>query len=339
MLQFSFIISVYKTLAFIRMSLFKSLNNYILIGCLLLGFASCSESESIEPRSLKTENVFVAVIDGARYSETWGDPGHEHIPQLYNLISTQGVSNTDFRHNGLTKTVPGHVAITTGIYEELNNSGEELPQKHSFLQEWLKHSGSDSTSALIIGGKDKLQVLSNCLEPEWKDQYNPMSHCGKEGKGLGSGFQNDSLTFTQAKELIFDLHPQITLISFLKPDSAGHDNNWDEYLQRIKESDQYITELWTLIQNDPIYKDKTTLIITNDHGRHLDNVADGFVSHGDTCEGCTHLNFMAIGPDFHKGLETNVNRDLADIPATVARLLDFSFPYGSGEIMNELFTD
>ena len=39
------------------------------------------------------------------------------------------------------------------------------------------------------------------------------------------------------------------------------------------------------------YKDKTTLIVSNDHGRHIDSKG-GFQNHGDDCAGCRHIEFL-----------------------------------------------
>jgi phosphopentomutase len=92
-----------------------------------------------------------------------------------------------------------------------------------------------------------------------------------------------------------------------------------------------------MIQADPLYKDKTTLIITNDHGRHIDNVADGFVSHGDGCDGCRHIEFLAVGPDFKKGIGFDIPYEQTDISQTVAKLLNFKMDYGKGKLITDIF--
>lgn len=79
------------------------------------------------------------------------------------------------------------------------------------------------------------------------------------------------------------------------------------------------------------------MFVTNDHGRHLDTVSVGFSSHGDGCEGCRHVMFYAYGPDFKQNVVVNNPRDLIDISATIAELLQFKMPYGKGQVMMELF--
>jgi arylsulfatase A-like enzyme len=109
------------------------------------------------------------------------------------------------------------------------------------------------------------------------------------------------------------------------------------YLNGIHSSDEYIYQVWNFIQTSPIYKDKTTLFVTNDHGRHPDGTADGFVSHGDACSGCRHIMFYAFGPDFKQNVVLSRPRELIDINATILELLGISGVYSDGEVMRELF--
>ena len=138
---------------------------------------------------------------------------------------------------------------------------------------------------------------------------------------------------------MFCLHykPNLVLVNFKEPDQAGHSGIWNNYIQGIKDSDKYIYKIWDFINTDPHYKGKTTMFVTNDHGRHLDGVYTGFKDHGCGCDGCRHINFYAYGPDFKKGVVINTGRELIDISATVSELLDFNMPYGKGNVMSELF--
>lgn len=317
----------------------------IVYTCLLLIASVACEKTTETPvktdttQQYKTENVIIVVVDGPRYTETWGDSTHQYIPRLANDLASQGVIYTNFRNNGVTFTNPGHTAIATGNYQQLNNSGKALPDNPSIFQHWLKATEADSNEVYIITSKDKLQVLANCLDSTWANTYMPATNCGVGGNGLGSGYRNDSLTFIQIQNILSADHPKLALINFKEPDGAGHSNNWNNYLDGIRNTDEYVYQIWNMIQNDPVYANKTTLFVTNDHGRHLDGHKDGFVSHGDDCEGCRHINLFAAGPDFKKGLITNEAREQIDISATVAELLDFDFSTGKGQLLREAFED
>jgi hypothetical protein len=312
----------------------------LLIG--IAGILSCGKSPEKEPSlpaGLKTKNVVVVIMDGARYSETWGDSTLENIPKMGIELASESVVLTNFYNNGETRTVPGHTAITSTYYQSIENNGSQIPDNPSFLQYWIKEKEADSTKAWVITSKDKLQVLANCENPDFKDKYMPANNCGVNGAGVGSGYRKDSLTFEAIKTVLNNYHPQLLLINFKEPDVSGHSGIWENYLAGIKSVDNYVYELWNILQADAVYKDKTTLIVTNDHGRHLDTIANGFKGHGDGCEGCRHIMFFAMGPDFKNGDTIDLAAEQVDIPKTIAKLLDFDFPEGEGRVLDELFRD
>ncbi|MFK7783518.1 MAG: alkaline phosphatase family protein, partial [Crocinitomicaceae bacterium] len=245
----------------------------------------------------ETENVVIIVVDGARYSECWGDPTHANIPNLDSLKS-KGVFFPNFLCEGRTRTVPGHTALLTGVYEDIDNYGLEIPKNPTIFQYWAEETEASSTDTWLIASKDKLHVLGNCERSDWKDRFLPETHCGVNGVGLQSGYQNDSATVEQGLEILEMHHPKLVLINLREPDYSGHGGNWNEYLTGLQKSDAYVKEIMEFINNDPVYAGKTSVFITSDHGRHLDGVADGFASHGDNCEGCQHNGMLAIGPDF-----------------------------------------
>ena len=74
----------------------KKLLFILLVSPLVLN--SCSKD------SLKeyiTENVIIIVVDGVRYSVSWGDSTHQYIPYFSNNIADFGVVNTEFYNNGM----------------------------------------------------------------------------------------------------------------------------------------------------------------------------------------------------------------------------------------------
>ena len=84
------------------------------IGIVLLLIAACAKDMVYQ--NLKTEHVIIVVIDGARYSETWGEPSHVYIP-LQSSLSSQGVLFENFTNSGVTSTIPGHTSIVTGVIQ------------------------------------------------------------------------------------------------------------------------------------------------------------------------------------------------------------------------------
>jgi hypothetical protein len=280
-----------------------------------------------------TKYVIVLIIDGARYADTWEAAGTPLIPYRKTL-SKSGCLGASFYNNGITSTVPGHTAICTGVYQTINNAGLETPDYPSFLQVWRKTFNQPANKAWIISSKDKLEVLSNCNDIKWKDKYRPMTDCGISG--LNSGYRDDLTTLNKSLTVLQTEQPSLMLINFKQPDAAGHTGDSLAYLQGIFDTDNYVNLLWNFIQSNEHYKNKTALIVTNDHGRHTAGHLDGFISHGDDCAGCRHIEFLALGPDFKKNYVATTAYQLTDIAPTIAYLLGFKMPVGSGKVIKEL---
>jgi hypothetical protein len=284
--------------------------------------------------SYKTKNVIIFMIDGPRYSETWGDPTHQYIPNLASIVN-QGVFCTSFYNDGVTNTVNGHSAITTGYFDNLNNAGQQLPENPSIFQYWLEKTGAQSNRAWVISTKDKLEVLANCTDPAYHDKFLARTNCGVNG--LNTGYREDTTTFRILMDVLQSYHPNLLLVNFKQPDAAGHANDWPGYIQGIRQTDIYMKQVWDFIQSDPAYAGTTTIFMTNDHGRHLDSVPLGFITHGDNCDGCRHINLFAAGPDFKTNTFVSTRYTQVDITATIAELLGLRMPHSNGHVMKEFF--
>ncbi|MBK7127735.1 MAG: sulfatase-like hydrolase/transferase [Crocinitomicaceae bacterium] len=313
-------------------SQFKNRWNVVLFLLVLLSSASAFSTDTTK---YKTRYVIVMVMDGPRWTETWGDTTHQYIPHMANDMAPLGIVSTAFRNNGPTYTNAGHTAITTGIYQNIKNNGLEFPKNPSMFQYWLKATSKQRNAAYVIASKDKLAILTDCKNKKWKGKYRPYSDCGVNG--LYTGYRGDDVTFKNSIRILDTEHPELVLINFQQPDSWGHGNNWEKYLNATKLSDNYIYMVFEFLRTNEFYKDKTTIFVTNDHGRHLDGHKDGFVSHGDNCEGCRHINFFAYGPDFKSNVILDTPAELIDIPVTIGELMGFTIDGSEGRVMTELF--
>lgn len=284
----------------------------------------------------KTKHVVILVIDGPRWTETWGKPGRDLIPIRDKVLAPQGVVLSDMANDGPTYTNAGHSALTTGFHQEINNSGQELPRNPSITQRLIA-TGVDAKQVWIVASKDKLQILTDSAHPEWKRKAVCSSDCGTDG--IGSNYREDAITFERVKNVITTHHPRFMLINFREPDSSGHGKRWEKYLENISITDRYAGAIWEHIQADPEMKDRTTFFITNDHGRHLDGHKDGYISHGDDCAGCRKIELLAVGPDFKRGVISDVHRCQIDVATTAAALLGLTIPDSEGKVMSELFIE
>jgi Sulfatase len=106
----------------------------------------------------------------------------------------------------------------------------------------------------------------------------------------------DTITYHFAKEYLYRNHPKFAFIGFDETDHYAHEGQYDSYLATAHMLDSYMQDLWNMIQNDPQYKDKTTLIITCDHGRG--HAGKNYWHHHGPLVRDAHQVWMAIiGPD------------------------------------------
>ena len=267
------------------------------------------------------QNVIIIVVDGARYSETFG-AGSTYIPHMNNDMKPFGVVYTNFRiaHEGITSTNPGHSSILTGTWQLIANDGTQRPTKPTVFEYFRKELGSSVTQNYVVTGKEKLDVISYSTDPNYGILYQASENCFDI---------TDGDVYSNLISIMDTYHPRLIIVNLPDTDRRAHANDWDGYLSAITNADNIVYQLWQKIQTDPFYQNNTTLFVTNDHGRH-DDAHGGFQNHGDDCDGCEHIMLLAIGRNVSQGI---VNSDLhyqIDLGPTIGDLLGFDTPQAIG---------
>ena len=282
---------------------------------------------------LSAQNVIIIVVDGARWSETFGG-GNTYIPHIYDDMMPLGTLFTNYRidyPSGYTETCPGHSAIESGTWQPIANNGSERPHRPTIFEYARKEDGYVQSDCYAVTGKSKLNILT----------YSDYSGYGSAfgGSWVGDDNKNDSQTFAKVISTMQTYHPKILVINFAEVDAIGHTGNWTNYLNAIKNVDTYVYQLWQHVQaGDYGYTtSNTTLFLTNDHGRH-DDAHGGFTNHGDGCEGCEHIMLLALGRDVQANQVLDIAAWQIDIAPTVGELLDFQTPLAIGNSLLDNLT-
>lgn len=105
----------------------------------------------------------------------------------------------------------------------------------------------------------------------------------------------DAFTFYYGLEYMKKYKPKVMYFAFDETDDFAHAGEYGAYLNAAHYTDRFIGELWNYLQADPAYKNKTTLVLTCDHGRGTD--ATQWKSHGDEIPDADQIWFAVIGPD------------------------------------------
>lgn len=274
--------------------------------------------------------VVLVIIDGARYSETLGDTSGKLTPAMKRL-SAQGIVIDSFFNNGWTVTNRGVPAIWSGSWSTpldtfYNGFQTQYATVPTLWEYFRKEHQQDSTKA---------QYIMKYLSSPWLQSFRP---------GYGPAYwpwyilsgSSDLQVWQKARTQLLNWHPRVSVVYLSDVDHYGHLGAWEDYTRAITVADSIVGLIWDLVQGDPVFRDKTTLMVTNDHGRHLDGVSTGFVGHGDGCQGCRRILLFGIGSGLKKGVHTAVKRYIPDIVPTIGTLLNFPTPVVSGVSMSEI---
>jgi len=252
------------------------------------------------------ETVVLFVIDGVRWSEGCGDPQARYSPHLINELKPLGEFYSNFRNNGPTLTTPGHAALLTGVHANLDNSGKERPHVPTIFERFRKVTGAASDTCWVVAHKAKLNVLTYSTDTSFGASYAAQFRGGKDTA-------TDELVVTTALRILERNPVRLMLIAVAEPDLEGHANHWQGYLRAIQRTDALAAKVWTWLQASPQYRGHTTMIITNDHGRHLQGIKSEWRSHGDDCEGCRHICCLILGPAATPGRVVTDEHDQRDV--------------------------
>lgn len=136
----------------------------------------------------------------------------------------------------------------------------------------------------------------------------------------------DMFTHYGAFEYLKTRKPKVLYIAYGETDEWAHAGQYRFYLDAGKQVDKWISEIWNYVQSDPFYKNKTTLLITSDHGRG-DAIKSEWTSHSNSIKGADEIWFAAIGPDAPARGEINSDMQLyqQQFAQSIAKILGYTY--------------
>jgi len=270
----------------------------LVIGMIMVGLLSAFAG------AYETEHVMLVIVDGLRYTEGLGDSNHTYVPKMHRL-SERGAIVEPFTNDRHTNTMRGIPAIWCGGWTEV-----------------ITGLDREQDDCIYVLG-DVGCPWKASLTPEYGTEFWPLYH---------SVGVTDMDVWEQATDILDTFHPSFFLLYLSRVDHFGHSGSWSYYTRSIELADSIVGMLWDYVEADSVYAGKTTMFVTNDHGRHTDD----FSGHDCDCEGCRTVQLLAVGPDMKQGLVSNVPRTICDITPTIGELLGFSTEVATGSVMHEL---
>jgi hypothetical protein len=147
----------------------------------------------------------------------------------------------------------------------------------------------------------------------------------------------DELSLYIARQLMRQVAPSLLWITMHDIDIA-HAGTYSLYVEGIRRTDRLCAEMWKIIESEPEYAGKTTLLILPDFGRDADDDpgGNGFQHHrtGDPLSRTTWL--MAIGPGIREGVVYDRAVDSTDLVPTIGSVLGFTAQFSQGRPIKEI---
>lgn len=270
------------------------------------------------------------------------------LPFLWSTVVTKGQvfgnrilgSKVD-NANPYWFSYPGYNEIMTGFPDTAINSNSYPPNPHVTVLEFLNNqpklkgkvaafgawdafdrilneprSGIPVVSGLNLLGGKKPTANEKLLNAMLKDSHKPW----------GEEECFDVFTHYGALEYLRNKKPKVLYIAYGETDEWAHAGEYRSYLDAGHQVDAWIKEIWNFVQTDPLYKNKTTLFITVDHGRGDINKEE-WTSHNNKIQDSHEIWFAVMGPDTPVSGELNSTMQLyqQQFAQTFAKLMGYTY--------------
>lgn len=268
------------------------------------------------------------------------------MPFFWSEIATRGqlYGNRLLGCNvGLTNnqwfSYPGYNEILTGKADPEITSNDKVANKNRTVLEYVNNQPAFRNRVAAFASWDVFPYIINesrsgvpvnaGFEAAEHDALSPrevfLNALQTEIPSPWATVRLDAFTHHYAVEYIRAYHPRLVYIAYGETDDFAHDGAYDAYLKSARQTDAFIASLWAMVQADPVYRGKTTFVITTDHGRGTEPL-DTWRSHGTDIEGADGIWMAILGPDTPASGEV-ASCDLYQnqVASTVAQFLGLDF--------------
>lgn len=300
-----------------------------------------------------------ALMNNAKYSQDtaalknkfWSDNAEERrkkfLPFFWSTIAQQGQLYGNRNKNNFVNitnpyqfSYPGYNEIFTGYPDTAVNSNDKVYNKNINVLEFINKQKNFQGKVAAFTTWDVFPYILNAkrsgiyvnADVDTLKFNSPQFNLINDIQFLTTrpiGVRPDVLTYIAGREYLKEFHPRVLYIAFDETDDFAHEGLYDQYLGAAHAEDAMIADLWNTLQSMPQYKNKTTLIVTCDHGRG-DKIKDQWRDHGQKVEDSNQIWIAVLGPDTKALGEIKTNGQLyqRQIATTIAKLLGFNFKPG-----------
>jgi hypothetical protein len=257
--------------------------------------------------------------------------------ELYGNRNKQNFANVT---NKYWFSYPGYNELFTGFADDSVNSNDKKNNPNISVFEAASKSAALKNKVAAITSWDCFPYILNTsrsgifvnsgnqrIENEKNNaELILLNNLIDETVPFEDGVRYDIYTFHYAMEYLKTNRPRLLFIGFDETDDYAHAGKYDKYLLTAHQSDKVIGELWNWLQSQDQYRDKTTLILTCDHGRGA-SANDMWHNHGAKIEGSDQTWLAIIGPDTNGLGEISSSGQIynSQVAMTIASLLKIEY--------------
>ncbi|TDK47258.1 sulfatase-like hydrolase/transferase [Algoriphagus formosus] len=269
--------------------------------------------------------------------------------QLYgNRLFGNKVDNS----NKMWFSYPGYNEVLSGFADdERINSNSKINNPNVTFLEYLNQMPEYNGKVMAFGSWDVFPYIINeersgvpvnagfdlAEGDDLTDVERTVNRIQQEIRGPWGGVRLDPFTHHFAMEGLKKHRPKVMYIAYGETDDWAHGGKYDQYIWSAHQTDAYIKEIWDWVQSDSEYKDKTTLIISTDHGRGITKTS--WKDHGASVPEGGEIWMMAIGPDTPASGEMKIEGqwNSAQIARTLFKLLGLEYPDNkAGSVIDDM---
>ena len=178
-----------------------------------------------------------------------------------------------------------------GVFEMMNKS-DEFNGRIAAFSSWDAFNDilNEKRSGLLVNAAfEKLEGLKSGSKLELLNEMQTSL------PDIFDGVRLDAVTFNMGFEYLKEKNPRILYLAFDETDDFAHGGRYSDYLNSAHYTDEFLRKLWDWVQHNPVYKDKTTILVTCDHGRGEGSAK--WKDHGSNTANSNQTWFIALGPD------------------------------------------
>jgi hypothetical protein len=242
--------------------------------------------------------------------------------------------------NGLAFSYPGYNEMLSGHPDARIDSNEYGPNPNLTVFEWLNGlpdlHGQVSAFATWNTFKDIFNVERSHLplhvgwDAPYTGKLTPREELMNRLYRTTTRFDDEDVYDSFVQVSLLDSfrtqRPRVLFVGYGETDNWAHQGRYDLVLHAAHDFDGFVKELWNTLQALPEYRDKTTFIITCDHGRGSGK--EQWKEHGVEEPGSENVWIAVMGPDTPAlGERTQISRvTQSQIAATLAGLIGKDYP-------------